>query len=448
VLQHPEYRPETLAGAGGRGAGGSCEGHDEGGVNVADAIATFCWNLEASLPLGALLDRDAFRSQHCYTEPIDRVLRKYEPMLRQLFATYAAIGNHGLNDVTRLSSTSRLSVGEFLEMIHNVGLVELGLLSATMCMEAFTMSRLRCSSSYLPADELKLRQLLIEDFLEALVRLSYVVALPTDEEVEEAGAIDAGDFLAALHADAEEKFRQFVVRRTGDLLGRPRQPLHKCVDGMLSLMVRLIQANAPGSGGGGANLSRVQLSLFARHRHGGAPLRLPTASFDGSSIVSVIQEVEMHNTQVLSGVPAFSALASAQIDVLREAMSVAKFNAGEYVFEQGAAGDAFYLVTSGCADVFHIDPDDTKQEEQCIAHLSESDCFGELALLRNEPRSASVVATSTLDVLFITRGEFERHLGSLSDFQLHDYHGEHVVHAEESSAAMDGQVEAQWLREI
>jgi hypothetical protein len=68
-----------------------------------------------------------------------------------------------------------------------------------------------------------------EDFLEALVRLAYAKALPTDAEIRQAGCKHAGDFLAALAEEAavSAAFHRARTRRYDD--GVPlEQPLgHK-----------------------------------------------------------------------------------------------------------------------------------------------------------------------------------------------------------------------------
>jgi len=407
--------------------------------DVAWAVDTFCANLTAELPLVlvGLVDGNRFRSMFCYQEATDLVLRQNEPLLRALFASYAALANNGMNDALRMASTSRMCIGEWLEFVSNVGLVQLGLVSLSTAMRAFSLAQIRSSHDHSHTQEMRLRQLSFEDFLEAIVRLAYVCALPTLDEVHETGAADGGDFLLALATGAEGTFRQFIARRTGSWLEQPRQRIHRCLSMLMALVARLVEANAPLSNGqlpadvrGGGSLSKALVGSFVRHRSVNASaLRLPAATFDGSKIASVMQEIEAHNNAILSGVPAFSGLSAPQIKILLGAMSVAKFKQGEYVFEQGAHGDAFYLITCGQAAALRTDPNDPSAEEQTIAQLGESDCFGELALLRNEPRAASILATSTaLDVLFVTRAAFEAKLGPLSDFQLAKYDG--VVHSE------------------
>ena len=54
--------------------------------------------------------------------------------------------------------------------------------------------------------------------------------------------------------------------------------------------------------------------------------------------------------------------------------------------------------------------------------LVESDCFGERALLHNEPRAASVMAKGRLSVAYISRSNFEEVLGPLSSYRLDHNH--------------------------
>ena len=53
------------------------------------------------------------------------------------------------------------------------------------------------------AHERRLRNLFFEDFCEALVHVSRMKALPTDEQIADAGATDAADFFDALRATLE-----------------------------------------------------------------------------------------------------------------------------------------------------------------------------------------------------------------------------------------------------
>ena len=71
------------------------------------------------------------------------------------------------------------------------------------------------------------------------------------------------------------------------------------------------------------------------------------------------------------------------------------------------AGDTFYVIEEGTFTVF----DDTLGE---LARISKGSCFGELALLRQDARAASVRALTDALVLACHRDDFIQKLGSLA----------------------------------
>lgn len=72
---------------------------------------------------------------------------------------------------------------------------------------------------------------------------------------------------------------------------------------------------------------------------------------------------------------------------------------GEEVFREGDAGDALYLVLEGQVRVHRGDRE--------IAKLGERECFGEMAILDADPRSATVTALGDAVLLKIGREEFQ-----------------------------------------
>jgi drug/metabolite transporter (DMT)-like permease len=72
--------------------------------------------------------------------------------------------------------------------------------------------------------------------------------------------------------------------------------------------------------------------------------------------------------------------------------------AGRRIVAQGAPADAFFVIERGRASV--------ERDERHLAELRPGDFFGELALLRDGPRTASVVAASDMRVRVIPRREF------------------------------------------
>ena len=76
------------------------------------------------------------------------------------------------------------------------------------------------------------------------------------------------------------------------------------------------------------------------------------------------------------------------------------FNEGDYVITQGdsVVDDAFYMITKGkCAVV---------DKGKTLTRLYEGHCFGEMALVLDRPRAASIVATTELKCMCLTKQDF------------------------------------------
>ena len=101
---------------------------------------------------------------------------------------------------------------------------------------------------------------------------------------------------------------------------------------------------------------------------------------------------------LLRGVPIFAPLAPATLEHLASSLVPVRVAAGGEVFRQGEPGDRFYVVASGEVDV-EIDGASANQ-------LREGGYFGEIALLRNVPRTATVRALTDAELFSLDRDEF------------------------------------------
>lgn len=101
---------------------------------------------------------------------------------------------------------------------------------------------------------------------------------------------------------------------------------------------------------------------------------------------------------LLRGDPLFAPLPAPVIERLAKVATRVTVPAGAVVFSQGDVGDCFYLVDSGRVAV---EIDGRKLGEQ-----SRGESFGEIALLRDTPRTATVHALTDLELVALDRDEF------------------------------------------
>lgn len=102
--------------------------------------------------------------------------------------------------------------------------------------------------------------------------------------------------------------------------------------------------------------------------------------------------------ELLRAVPAFAPLAVATVETLALRSYQVTVEAGTEIIRQGDLGDAFYVIKRGTVAVF----------ENGVFRRTEShgDYFGEIALIQNSLRTASVKATSQVELLVLDRAEF------------------------------------------
>jgi CRP-like cAMP-binding protein len=93
----------------------------------------------------------------------------------------------------------------------------------------------------------------------------------------------------------------------------------------------------------------------------------------------------------LRNVPLFSRCTGRELRIVARHAEAIHLPAGSVLFEEGDTGDAFYVVLEGTADV-------RRGSGRRLNSVGPGGWFGELALLDAAPRSASVVATSDLEV--------------------------------------------------
>jgi putative peptide zinc metalloprotease protein len=101
----------------------------------------------------------------------------------------------------------------------------------------------------------------------------------------------------------------------------------------------------------------------------------------------------------LRALPPFKGLATEDLEQLRDRGSWARIGPGETVIAEGDVGDAFYVVQSGRLEVFEGD--------QRVRELGAGDHFGEIALLLDSPRTATVRTLTPCRLFRLDRPAFD-----------------------------------------
>jgi CRP-like cAMP-binding protein len=111
---------------------------------------------------------------------------------------------------------------------------------------------------------------------------------------------------------------------------------------------------------------------------------------------------------LLQKVPIFQGLPTADLERIATLMRGRTAAPGEMIFGEGDPGDRFYIVHSGAVEVVKERP---RGDNERLAIKRAGEAFGEMALLTESPRSATVRALEPTNLLYATREQFENLLG-------------------------------------
>lgn len=112
---------------------------------------------------------------------------------------------------------------------------------------------------------------------------------------------------------------------------------------------------------------------------------------------------------ILRRIPLFSGIDPSKLKLLAFASERVGYEAQQDLFKQGEVGDAAYVIIRGTADVI-VEADG---KEITVAEFNNNAFVGEIAILCDVPRTATVRANTELEVLRIKKSHF---LGLIRDF--------------------------------
>lgn len=106
------------------------------------------------------------------------------------------------------------------------------------------------------------------------------------------------------------------------------------------------------------------------------------------------------DAKFLKQIPFFSHLSDEKIELVLNAFQAKNYGKGDEVIKQGDAGDGMYIIVFGDVEI--------EINGSQVTTLGGNDFFGEMALIADEARSATVRVTSdNLSTFFLSREAFE-----------------------------------------
>ncbi len=108
--------------------------------------------------------------------------------------------------------------------------------------------------------------------------------------------------------------------------------------------------------------------------------------------------------ELLKRVPILAKIEPAKLKLLAFTSERVNFAGGQEICHQGDSGDALYVILGGVADVLI----DTDKGQLRVAEMTKNDFFGEIAILCDVPRTATIKAREPLSTLKISKDTFYR----------------------------------------
>jgi len=113
--------------------------------------------------------------------------------------------------------------------------------------------------------------------------------------------------------------------------------------------------------------------------------------------MSILTEVEL-----LRRIPLFANIDTSRLKLLAFTSERLTFENGAVLFREGDRGDSAYLILTGKVDISVGSPNG----DVVVAHLGANNIVGEMSLLCETPRTATVTAAEPLDTLRIKKDQF------------------------------------------
>jgi CRP/FNR family transcriptional regulator, cyclic AMP receptor protein len=113
--------------------------------------------------------------------------------------------------------------------------------------------------------------------------------------------------------------------------------------------------------------------------------------------------------ELISKVPLFDRLSKRELEQIASVADEIDLAEGKELTREGEQGREFFVLLEGTADVTH--------DGERVNSLESGDFFGEIALISDGPRTATVTATSPVRTLVVTARSFQRLVDEMPEIQ-------------------------------
>lgn len=130
---------------------------------------------------------------------------------------------------------------------------------------------------------------------------------------------------------------------------------------------------------------------------------------DGQISSNVMVQRSATICSIIKEFPAFSQLTASNLASVADCMELRRFREGESIITQGDVGTEFFVIAKGTVDIL-IDGNR-------VNSLKAGDYFGEVALIKDQPRNATVVANEATSCFVLDKDEFRSIIDSSASFE-------------------------------
>ena len=151
--------------------------------------------------------------------------------------------------------------------------------------------------------------------------------------------------------------------------------------------------------------SEIHRLIWYHFRRHGIEIPFPSRNvyLHPAGVAEGVESTTTRLQRALRGIDLFRPLSDDELRAAAARFRPLHYAGGEKIIEEGAPGDSFFLVDNGEVQVSKKMGGFPRE----LARLMEGQFFGEMALLTGEPRAATVVAASDVDVFVLDKAGFQ-----------------------------------------